>query len=70
MTERIPSLDMADEIDRMIFSKSTWLSDFGQGRNKRPDWEIEIKQRELAVLEQASFEYRASAERAGIRRDA
>lgn len=68
--ERIPSLDMADEIDRMIYAKATWLADFSQGRNKRPDHEIMHKQRELAVLKQAAFEYRASAERAGIRREA
>lgn len=68
--ERIPSLDMADELDLMIYAKVTWLADFSQGRNRRPEHEIEHKQRELAILKQAAFEYRASAERAGIRREA
>lgn len=66
---RIPSLQMADEIDLMIYSKATWLADFAQGRNKRPDHEIEQKQRELDVLKQAAHEYRASADRAGIKRE-
>lgn len=70
MSERIPSLDMADAFDGMIYAKATWLGDFAQGRIKRPDHEIEQKQRELAVLKQAAFEYRASAERAGIARAA
>lgn len=70
MSERIASLDMADEFDRMIYGKSCWLADFSHGPKKRPDHEIEHKRRELAVLKQAAFEYRASAERAGIRREA
>lgn len=70
MSTRIPSLDMADEFDRMTYSKRTWLETFSHGSKKRPDHEIQDKRRELAVLEQAAFEYRASAERAGIRREA
>lgn len=70
MSERIPSLDMADEFDRMIYGKTCWLADFSEGRKKRPDHEIEQKRRELDVLRQAAFEYRASAERAGIMREA
>ena len=70
MSDRIPSLDMADAFDRMIYGKATWLADFAQGRNKRPDHEIEEKTHELAVLKQAAFEYRASAEKAGITREA
>ena len=70
MGERIPSLDMAAELDLMIYSKSTWLADFSDGKKKRPEHEIEHKRRELAVLKQAAFEYRASAERAGIKRTA
>lgn len=63
MSERIPSLDMADAFDRMIYGKSCWLADFSQGKKKRPDHEIEEKRQDLAVLKQAAFEYRASAER-------
>lgn len=63
MSERIPSLTMAEEIDLMIYAKTTWLADFGQGQKKRPEFEIDLKRRELAVLKQAAFEYRASAEK-------
>lgn len=63
MSERIPSLDMAEAFDRMIYGKTCWLSDFSAGRKKRPDHEIEEKRNELAVLKQAAFEYRASAEK-------
>jgi len=69
MSERIPSLDMADELDRMIYGKTVWLADFSEGKKKRPDHEIEHKRRELAVLRQAAHEYRASADRAGITRE-
>lgn len=63
MSDRIPSLDMADALDRMIYGKTCWLADFAQGKKKRPDHEIEDKQHELDVLKQAAFEYRASAEK-------
>lgn len=63
MSDRIPSIDMAHELDLMVYSKATWLGDFAQGRNKRPDHEIDQKRRELDVLKQAAFEYRASAEK-------
>lgn len=70
MSDRIPSLDMADHLDRLLYGKTCWLADFATGPKKRPDHEIEEKQRDLAVLRQAAFEYRASAERAGITREA
>lgn len=60
---RIPSTEMAEELDRMAYAKGAWLGDFSQGRNRRPDHEIEQKSRELDVLRQAAFEYRASAEK-------
>lgn len=63
MSERIPSIDMAEALDAMAYGKVTWLSDFSDGRNKRPDHEIEHKRRELDVLKQAAREYRASAEK-------
>lgn len=63
MSERIPSLTMASEIDLMIYAKTAWLADFSQGNKKRPDHEIEQKRRELTVLTQAAYEYRASAEK-------
>lgn len=59
MTEHIPPRDMADALERMAHGKQFWLSDFGRGRRKRPDHEIEQKRQELTVLQQAAFEYRA-----------
>lgn len=52
---------MADELQAMVFSKATWLSDFGHGRNARPAHEIETKQRELSVLKQAAADYRKAS---------
>lgn len=64
MSERFHSSYMADEMDKLVYSKTVWLADFSQGPKKRPDHEIEIKQRELAVLRQAAADYRAAADRA------
>lgn len=63
MSERIPSIEMAEAFDRMIYGKASWLADFSHGQKKRPDHEIDQKRRELAVLKQADVEYRASAEK-------
>jgi hypothetical protein len=63
MTDRIPHSEMADEMDKLIYSKTDWLSRFSQGQDKRPDHEIEVKRRELAVLRQAAADYRAAAGR-------
>lgn len=70
MSDRIPSIDMADELDKMVYGKTCWLSDFAQGPRKRPDHDIEYKRRELDVLRQAAFEYRASAEKLQRMREA
>lgn len=70
MTDLIPSIDMAEALDSMVYGKATWLSDFSEGRKKRPDYEIEQKQRELLVLKQAAREYRASAEKLRQMQDA
>lgn len=48
---------MAFELDKLVYAKATWLADFAQGRNKRPDHEIEIKRREFDVLQQAAADY-------------
>jgi len=61
--ERLAHSDMADELAKLACSKRTWLGAFGSGRNKRPDYEIETRNRELAVLEQATADYRRAAER-------
>lgn len=55
--------DMAHELAKMVFSKSAWLSDFSSGKKKRPDHEIDIKRRELAVLQQAHDHYAAQPRR-------
>ena len=70
MSARISSTEMADEFDRMIYGKELWLTAFSQGARKRPDHEIEHKRRELDVLKQAAFEYRASAEKLRQMREA
>ena len=49
--------EIAEELARMIWSKETWLSEFGAGRRKRPDHEIEAQQRHLAALRQAMRYY-------------
>jgi len=63
MTNRLSHTDMADELAKLIYSKTTWLADFSHGSRKRPDHEIEQKRRELAVLQQAYEDYSAAAER-------
>lgn len=59
---RIPSSDMADALERMAHGKQFWLADFGRGRRKRPDHEIEQKRQELEVLQQAACDYRTQPE--------
>lgn len=61
---RIKHADMADEMEKLVWSKQTWLETFGSGKGARPQHEIETKQRELAVLEQARDDYRRAAEKA------
>lgn len=61
---RFTHAEMADDLDKLVYGKTCWLADFGGGRKKRPDHEIETKRRELAVLRQATADYRAAAERA------
>lgn len=63
MTERFTHAEMAEEMDKLVYAKATWLADFGQGQKKRPEWEVTIRRRELAVLKQAAGDYHAAAER-------
>jgi hypothetical protein len=63
MTERIPNNEMAEELNKLVIGKATWLQEFSEGRRKRPDHEIEAKWRELAVLKQAVSDYAAASER-------
>lgn len=49
---------LASELEKMAWSKSTWLDNFASGRSKRPDMEIETKRHELAVLKEAARYFR------------
>ncbi|SFJ54648.1 hypothetical protein SAMN04515648_4531 [Phyllobacterium sp. CL33Tsu] len=62
---RIPNHEMADELNKLVIGKATWLQDFSEGRRKRPEHEIETRWRELAVLKQAVSDYSAAADRDG-----
>lgn len=58
--------EMAAELDKLVYAKATWLADFAQGPKKRPDHEIEVRRRELAVLKQAAGDYHAASERRAV----
>ncbi|MDX3927650.1 MAG: hypothetical protein QHC90_17810 [Shinella sp.] len=47
----------------MIASKADWLETFSSGSKKRPDHEIEIQRKHLAVLQQAAEDYQRAADR-------
>lgn len=61
---RIPRADMAHELGKLVYGKVDWLHRFSGGKQRRPDHEIELKRRELEVLQQAQADYQAAAERA------
>jgi hypothetical protein len=61
--DRFTHAEMAEELEKLLWSKATWLADFEGGKAKRPDWEIEIRRREHAVLQQAAADYRNAADR-------
>lgn len=63
MTERFSNQEMAEELNKLVIGKATWLQEFSEGRRKRPDHEIETRWRELAVLKQAVSDYTAAAQR-------
>lgn len=56
--------EMAHELAKLAYGKVDWLSRFSSGKNKRTDHEIELKRRELSVLQQAKEDYQKAAERA------
>lgn len=62
---RFTHSEMAEEINKMVWSKQTWLDEFSTGAKRRPDHEIETRARELEVLRQAEADYRRAAERTG-----
>lgn len=61
--ERLSHPDMAHQLGLLAAGKSHWLTNFANGKNKRPDHEIEMKRRELAALMQARDDYQRAAER-------
>ncbi|PBB75189.1 hypothetical protein CK227_10380 [Mesorhizobium sp. WSM4308] len=63
MSERIPHDHMAHALDLMVAAKVNWLSRFSDGKQKRPDHEIDLKRRDIEVLRQAAADYRAAASR-------
>lgn len=60
---RIPNAEMAEELQKLVIGKTTWLADFSSGSRKRPDHEIETRRRELNVLKQAVTDYRTASQR-------
>lgn len=64
MAERFSYDEMAHELSKLSYGKADWLHRFASGKQKRGDHEIELKRRELAVLQQAREDYQKAAERA------
>lgn len=64
MADRLSSAEMAYELAKMIYGKSDWLQRFAGGKNRRGDHEIDLKRRELTVLQQAKTDYERAAGRA------
>jgi hypothetical protein len=63
MNNRFSHAEMAEEIGKLVWSKRTWLDTFSSGMHRRPEHDIETRQRELAVLQQAEADYRKAAGR-------
>jgi hypothetical protein len=63
MSDRLSSQGMADELSKLIYGKHDWLSKFSEGKNKRPDHDVERVRYELKVLTQAAHDYRRAAQR-------
>lgn len=61
--ERLSFGDMADDLTKMATSKSWWLEACSSGPKKRPDHELEIQRKHLAVLQQAADDYQRAADR-------
>jgi hypothetical protein len=57
--------DMAEEADKYIRELETWLADFSEGRNKRPDHQIANRRRRLAWAEKISELCKRAAEKRG-----
>jgi hypothetical protein len=64
----IPYAEMADELMKLVYSKHTWLNQFSGPKHPRPEHELVVRRRELAVLQQAAADYRHAAEAEAERR--
>jgi len=53
--------DKIAALERMIWSKETWISDHG---HKRPEHEVDIKRADLRILEDIRDDYQKSLDRA------
>ena len=62
-SERLPHVDMADDLRKMVTSKADWLETFSSGSKKRPDGELETQRKHLTVLQQAAEDYQRAADR-------
>lgn len=63
MKREFTHAQMAEEMSKLAWSKQAWLDTFSRGAKRRPEHDIETKQRELAVLQQAEADYQAAASR-------
>jgi hypothetical protein len=61
--DRLSYAEMVAGLRKMIASKADWLETFSSGSKKRPDHEIEIQRKHLAVLQQAAEDYQRAADR-------
>ena len=61
--DRLSFSEMAEDLHKMVTSKSVWLETFASGPKKRPDQEIEIQRKHLTVLQQAAEDYQRAADR-------
>ena len=54
---------LAESFEAQARSKRVWLETFSEGRNKRPDHEIEHKREEMECLEEGAQWFRRAAAR-------
>lgn len=70
INERRSHEEMAERLERMMWSKQNWLDRCSSGQGKRPDFEIQTQRENLEVLTQAYRDYKNAAERVRHKRTA
>jgi hypothetical protein len=55
--------EMAQKLWGQANAKRDWLATFSTGKNKRSDWEIQVRKEEYDVLKQAAQAYDKAAAR-------